>query len=275
VLPLSEKRKPLIKEYLMKKGVVVLASLALVLAFCVPAVAQPSPKSVETIVIDNFDNEDKMDWTWKVQASRSATLDTKTNVQYPILQYFDGIPNSLRPIHKEGDPIKVLGVKVKFDRKGDNWLEIFPEYKDRKDKNGAPVREIPFVGTVSQIDFWAWGAGYLYYIEVLVRDAEGRVHALDGGNLAFNGWKDIIVHVPTWFPQRSSLRSGAESMSLVGFRIRSDSRESVDDYVIYLDQIKYVSNTLDNIYDGYELKNADFGDDKTNSTSSGSSTTEK
>ena len=42
----------------MKKGVVVLGGLILGLAFCLPAAAQPSAKAVETIVIDNFD-EDK------------------------------------------------------------------------------------------------------------------------------------------------------------------------------------------------------------------------
>lgn len=41
----------------MKKGVVVLGSLILGLAFCLPAVAQPSAKAVETIVIDNFDTD--------------------------------------------------------------------------------------------------------------------------------------------------------------------------------------------------------------------------
>ena len=99
----------------MKKGVVILGSLILGLAFCVPAVAQPSSKAVETIVIDNFDTD--MEWSWAVQSSRFIAEG------YPILKKFEGIPNSLIPYHKDSDPAAmVLGVKAKYDRKGDNWF---------------------------------------------------------------------------------------------------------------------------------------------------------
>jgi hypothetical protein len=256
----------------MKKGVVVLAGLALALAFCVPAVAQPSAKAVETIVIDNFDTADQMDWTWKVQASRFASKDEKTGTQYPVMQYFDGIPNSLRPYHKDSDPAaKVLGVKVKYDRKGDNWLEIYPESKTQKDASGVAVKEIPFVGTVTQIDFWVWGANYLYYLEILVRDADGRVHVIPAGNLQFSGWRNVVVNVPGYIRQHSKLRSGVSNMSFVGFRINSDINEFVDDYVVYFDQLKYTTNTLSNIYDGYELKDSDFGDGSASSKSDAAS----
>ena len=49
-------------------------------------------------------------------------------------------------------------------------------------------------------------------------------------------------------------------MTFVGFRIRTDADEAVDDYVVYFDQLKYTTNTLSTVYDGYELKDADFGD---------------
>src|SRR5574344_2553974 len=257
----------------MKKGVVVLAGLALALAFCVPAVAQPSAKAVETIVIDNFDTADQMDWTWKVQASRFASKDEKTGTQYPVMQYFDGIPNSLRPYHKDSDPAaKVLGVKVKYDRKGDNWLEIYPESKTQKDASGVAVKEIPFVGTVTQIDFWVWGANYLYYIELLVRDADGRVHVIPAGNLQFYGWRNVVVNVPGYIRQHTKQRSKeVNDLTFVGFRIRSDKNEYVDNFVVYFDQLKYTTNTLSNIYDGYDLKDADFGDSGSGSSGSSSS----
>ena len=40
----------------------------------------------------------------------------------------------------------------------------------------------------------------------------------------------------------------------------SSTTYAVDDYVIYFDQLKYTTNTLSNVYDGYDLKDADFGD---------------
>ncbi|MCH5290375.1 MAG: flagellar filament protein FlaA [Treponema sp.] len=253
----------------MKKGVVISGCLALVCACCVPAVAQPSAKAVETIVIDNFDTPDDMEWTWDVKASRFVTEG------YPIIKNFEGIPNSLRPYRKDGDPTaQVLGVKVAYDRKGDNWFEVYPT------KDGEAY-EIPFLGTVTQIDFWVWGANYLYRLEVLVRDAYGSVHVLKVGDLKFQGWKNMVVNVPGRIRQHSKFRTG-EVFRFVGFRIRSDVTEAVDDYTVYFDQLKYTTNTLVNIYDGYDLRQSDFGDsdnaggsgsDSSSSDSSGESTT--
>jgi hypothetical protein len=94
-----------------------------------------------------------------------------------------------------------------------------------------------------------------------VRDAEGRVHILPAGSLAFYGWRNIVVNVPTWIIQHSRLRSGPESMNFVGFRIRSDPSEYVDNFVVYFDQLRYTASVLSNIYDGYELRKFDFADD--------------
>lgn len=235
----------------MKKGLFVLANLALLLIIGLPAFSQPSSKAVETIVIDNFDDAEAVDWTWKVQASRFVTEG------YPILSSFEGIPNTLRIIRgKTDDPAKVLGCKVKFNRKGDNWFEIYPSKDDKP-------YEVPFKGTVSQIDMWVWGAHYLYFLDVLVRDADGRVHIIPAGNLAYDGWKNVVVNIPTYIRQQSRLRSGPACMTFVGFRITTDPDEFVDDFMIYFDNLKYTTNALMNVFDGYELQEADFGDSET------------
>ena len=233
----------------MKKGVVVLGSLVLALAFCVPAVAQPSAKAVETIVIDNFDTPDNMEWKWDIQASRFIAKG------YPVLKTVEGIPNSLRPFHKDSDPAaQVLGAKVSYDRKGDNWFEIY-----QKDASGNRY-EYEFVGTITQIDFWVWGANYNYNLELLVRDCDGVVRTLNAGNLRFQGWKNIIINVPGWIRQHSRFRNGRPNLTFVGFRVRSAASEAVDNFAIYFDQLKYTTNTLSNIYDGYELRAVDFGE---------------
>jgi len=244
----------------MKKSVVALASLALLFGFCAPIVAQPSSRAVETFIVDDFDNKGEKNvyqtmagteqWTWNIQTSRFINKDDG----FPKMDYFAGQPNSLKALNRDKDSEpKVLGVKTSYARKGENWFEVYPEV------NGKPY-EIPFVGTCTQIDFWVWGANYLYYIDLLVRDADGRVHTLPAGNLAFNGWKNLIVTVPGSIRQHSRLRSGPESMTFVGFRVRTDPDEYVDDFNIFFDQLKYTTNTLSNIFDGYELKDVDFGD---------------
>ncbi|ERF59652.1 flagellar filament outer layer protein FlaA [Treponema socranskii] len=234
----------------MKKGLVVCMCFGLLLLFSSPAFSQEAmqtQKSTESFMIDNFNNESGNAWTWDVSASRYVADG------YPKTGYFDGIPNSLKYLLKDGkDNQKVLGVQIAFKRKGDNWFEVYP-VKDGK------AYEIPFVGTVTQIDFWVWGAHYMYFLDVIVRDADGRVHVLPAGNLAFDGWKNVVVSVPGWIRQHSRSSSGRDAMSFIGFRIRTSPEEFVDSYTIFFDQMKYVTRALANIFDGYELKEADFG----------------
>lgn len=256
----------------MKRGLTVLASLVLLFVFAVPAFSQPSSRSIETFVMDSFDsaneqnymyNGEALSWDWTASASRFVAEG------YPKMGYYDGIPNSLKQLLKGDDKEhKVFGVKTAFNRKGDNWFEIYPTKDDKP-------YEIPFVGVVTQLDFWMWGSNYLYFLEVLVRDANGRVHVLPAGNLHFNGWKNIVVNIPGWMVQHSQLRSGPENMTFVGFRIRSDAEEYVDNFVVFVDQMKYTTNSLAVIYDGYELKDADFGDDNNSKKSSSSSDVEE
>lgn len=241
----------------MKRGLKVLVSLACLFVMGLPVFSQPNSKSIETFVLDSFDSENnqeylydgkKYSWDWSVNSSRFVAEG------YPKTGYYEGMPNSLRRLRQEQDiTFKVFGVKTAFNRKGDNWFEIYPS------TNGKPF-EVPFIGNVSQIDFWVWGANYRYYLELMVRDANGVVQVINVGSLAFNGWRNFIVNIPGWIVQHSKLRSGPESLTFVGFRVRSDSEEYVDNYVIFFDQMKYTSNSLSYIYDGYELKDVSFDD---------------
>ncbi len=237
----------------MKQGVLVCVCLLLCFVLCAPVFAQPNTKSVETILIDNFDDRDAVPFNWTVQASRSIHVGEGDDV-YPKMGYVQAIPNSLRAYRTADDPEPmVLGCQVKFDRKGDNWFEIYPTDKE----TGKPY-EVALKGNTSQIDFWSWGAGYNYYLEIMLRDANGSVHVLPATTLNYQGWRNIIVSIPTSMHQRSRLRSGPETATFIGFRVRSDANEFVDDFVIYLDQLRYTSHTMDYIYDGYELRKPNF-----------------
>ncbi len=248
----------------MKKSVMSLVSFALLAAFCLPAVAQPSSRAVVTYVIDDFDNKGENEWTWGIQTSRFIDKDKG----FPKTGFFEGQPNSLKALNKNKDETpKVYGVKTSYLRKGENWFEVYPE------KDGKPY-EIEFVGTVTQIDFWVWGANYLYFVDLLVRDAEGRVHTLPAGNLAFDGWKNVVVSVPGYIRQHSRLRSGPKNMTFVGFRVRTDPDEFVDDFNMFIDQLKYTTNALSNIFDGYELRDIDFGDSSSGGKSNSGATSE-
>ncbi len=241
----------------MKRELKVLVGLACMFVIGLPVFAQPNSRSIETFVLDDFDSAGSqnylysgktLSWDWGVTSSRFIADG------YPKSGYFEGVPNSLKQLYKGTDKeFKVFGVKTAFKRKGDNWFEVYPTADDK-------AFEIPFVGIVSQMDFWVWGSGYNYYLEVMVRDALGTVKVLPAGSLAFHGWKNVIINIPGYIQQSSHLRSGPENLTFVGFRIRSDAEEYVDNFVVYFDQIKYTTNSLSLIYDGYELNDVDFGD---------------
>ena len=234
----------------MKQKVLFILSLAMLFALCVPVFAGGNT-AVETFVIDDFDSPDERDWTWEVNASRFIADG------FPKKAYVAGIPNSLRPFHDpDGPEAKVLGVQVSYNRKGDNWFEFYPTATN--DDGEKTTYEVPLKGNVSHFDFWVWGAGYRYYLEIMVRDSDGRVRVLPACATDYRGWQNIIVSIPSSINQKSRLRSGPKTLTFVGFRVRSDPAEFVDDYVIYIDALRYTTYMLSNIYDGYDLQSVDF-----------------
>ena len=105
----------------------------------------------------------------------------------------------------------------------------------------------------------------------MIRDADGRVYTLPAGNLAFNGWRNVIVQIPSYIRQHSRLRSGPTAMTFVGFRVRTDPDEYVDTFTIFFDQLKFSTNALSDVFDGYELKNVEFGDSSSSGSNNSSS----
>ena len=173
----------------MKRGLKVFIGLTCLLFIGLPVFAQPSSKSIETFVIDTFDSESNQNyvyngvtysWDWAVNSSRYVAKD------FPKTGFYEGCPNSLKLLRKgDPNPAMVLGCKTAFNRKGDNWFEIYPEV------DGKPF-EVPFVGNVTTLDFWVWGANYNYYLEVLLRDATGKVVVLQAGSLLLLFDKEIL-----------------------------------------------------------------------------------
>ncbi len=247
------------KEFEMKHNVVIFVSLLVLCLVGVPLSAQPNEHSIETIMIDDFDVADAVDWTWAVSPSVLGYIDQESGETLLSLGVTPGIPNSLVLYRDEDDPeAQVIGVQAKYQRKGNNWFELYPQMAN--DTGEVVPYEVPLKGQVTHFDFWVWGANYMYYIDILVRDADGAVHVIKAGNLAFSGWRNLVVKVPTWMRQKSRLRSGPETLTFVGFRVRTDPNEYVDDFRIFFDELKYATHTLNNIYDGYYLSDVEFGE---------------
>ena len=173
----------------MKQGVVITVFVLMFAVVCTPLAAQDSGVNYQTYMVETFDSPESSEITWNAIGSKFITEG------YPILKYFDGMPNALRVMQSDSDKeYKFLGMQFKFNRQGDNWVDLYPT-KSSGD-NAAPY-EIPLKGVVQRFDLWVWGAGYAYDLEILVRDCNGRIHTLPVGTLNYHGWRNLAVTVPT------------------------------------------------------------------------------
>lgn len=245
----------------MKQGGLIIAGLVLLFSLFFAPLAAQQTRSVnyETYIVDNFDNPDGPDWTWFAAGSKFATKG------YPVLKYFDGMPNAIRVIQKvEDGPYKFLGMEVKFDRKGDNWVDIVPMKVGSKDPKDR--MEIPFKGRIARLDMWVWGANYAYDLEILVRDCVGRVHTIPVGLVKHEGWQNMSVNIPTNIQQASPYLNGTQQMSFVAFRLRTRPTERVDSFYIFFDQFRALTDTFLPSYDGFELVGSQFSDTQNKET---------
>ena len=101
----------------MKRGLKVFIGLACFCLFALPVIAQPSSKSIETFVLDDFDNPNGQDyaygskrynWDWTVNSSRYVAEG------YPKTGYYDGIPNSLKQLRRDGSFVLVVLRELRF-----------------------------------------------------------------------------------------------------------------------------------------------------------------
>jgi hypothetical protein len=222
----------------------------------VPVAAQASSVNYETYIIENFDNPDASEWAWYAATNKYTIKNS------PVLKFFDGMPHALRVMQQAGEGVtyKIMGVEVKFDRKGNNYIDIVPTKKNTGDE--IVPYEIPFKGNVTRVDMWVWGAGYAYELEMLVRDCWGRVHTLSFGLVNHDGWQNLSVNVPTNIQQSSPYLNGVREMTFVCFRLRSRPTERVDSFYIFFDQFKALTNTFMETYDGFELVGTQFSENK-------------
>lgn len=243
----------------MKQGVALTVFVLMFTIVCIPLAAQDSGVNYQTYMVETFDSPESSEITWNGVGSKFITEG------YPVLKYFDGMPNALRVMQSDTEQqYKFLGVQFKFNRKGDNWVDIYPTKGSGEGDSAAAPYEIPLKGIVQRLDLWVWGAGYAYDLEILLRDCNGRIHTLPVATLNYYGWRNLAVTIPSNIQQRSRYLSQTKNMSFVAFRIRTQPTENVDDFYIFFDELKALTNTRLASYDGFELEKAQFADTDSN-----------
>ena len=240
----------------------------IVLAFVtvLSAYGDERTSDLNSIILENFSNETSHEWiegriprsvdfTWKMAASKFATKDEDDNgneVSYPVMAYVETWPIALYGYNREGRDIKSLGIHGKFDRKGYNWMDLYPVGTD-----GNPF-EIRLPGRIRYIDLWVWGSNLVFTIEAYVRDYQGAVHRIPMGNLAYTGWKSLRGHIPNYVRQSKRVLPHFAQLRFIKFRIWTTPGEKVDDFYIYVKQMKVLTDTFESPFDGDELSDPDY-----------------
>jgi hypothetical protein len=170
------------------------------------------------------------------------------------MRKLDAWPVALYGKNRDKEKLQVLGITGKFSRKGYNYVEIVPGTGEGQNFKPAPI---PIPGRVESLDLWVWGANYAYYLEAHVRDFQGIDHVLDFGPLQFAGWRNLRAKVPGSIPQAWKYLPRLRNLELTKLVLWTQPSEKVDEFYIYLDQIKVTTDLFETSFDGDELADAD------------------
>ncbi len=218
-------------------GLFILMSVLLAL----PVTADEETENLVSSILDDFDNPDQSKW---IIVGSKFTTEGYPKTAYPVTW-----PAALYGSNKEGKEYKVLGINGKFDRMGYNYIELIP---DRKNEKGE-YTGIPIPGRCKVLDLWTWGSNYDYYLEAHLTDYRGVTHVLPLGNLNYEGWKNLKVQIPGYIPQGRTYIPKLKQLSLVKLVMWTRPAERVDDFYIYFDQIKVLTDVFISRFDGDDL----------------------
>jgi hypothetical protein len=216
-----------------------------------------------SVILENFNGETAHHWEfgghsydydfeWALDASKFATK--ALNNSFPKQTYVEAWPMQLWGTNRNNQNVKSFGIWSKFDRRGYNWIDIYPVKPGSEGNGQGPEAfEIPVPGRISYLDMWVWGSNHNYYLEACFRDYNGVVHSLYMGNLAFVGWKNMRVQIPTSIRQSKRILPRYAGLHFVKFRIWSTPLERVDNFYIYFNQMKVLTDTFESFFDGDDL----------------------
>jgi len=210
----------------------------------------------ESFVLESFNGTGDSDYNWKVEASKFITktdsAGNELDVPYPRTIFVEAWPIAAFG-NNRGDnaqELRSFGINGMFDRRGYNWIDVYPVLADDDDENPAEIR-IP--GRVRSIDMWVWGANLRFYIEIFVRDYLGVVHTLRFGDISYAGWRNLRVNIPTNIPQSKRILPAYAGLTFVKFRVWTQPVERVDNFYVYFKQLRVLTDTFEALFDGNDL----------------------
>jgi hypothetical protein len=163
-------------------------------------------------------------------------------------------PEALFGKNKDGEELSVLGIHGSFLRKGYNYVEIVPGTGQGDSFEPKPI---PIPGRVQFLDLWVWGSNHAYSLEIYVRDYRGIDHMLPIGSIQFIGWKNLQVRVSGSIPQAWQYLPRRQGLVLTKLVLWTQPLEKVDEFYMYIDQIKATTDVFESSYDGNNLAEAE------------------
>jgi len=206
-----------------------------------PVAADEITENLMSVVLDDFDTPDQSNWI--AVGSKFATEG------FPKIAFPTAWPEALYGANKEGNDYKVLGVWGKFDRQGYNYIELIPDRKNDKDEYIG----IPIPGRIKMLDLWVWGSQYDFYMEAHLMDYRGFTHVLNLGSIKHEGWKNLRSYIPSSVPQGRRYVPQLEPLHLTKLVIWTKPWERVDNFYIYIDYLKILSDMFITRFDGQDL----------------------
>jgi hypothetical protein len=219
-------------------------TLPLLLLFpAASALADETTTNLQSKVIVSFDDEASRQWM--VQGSKFTTKD------FPQMSIVRTWPDSLYGRNPVSKDLFALGIHSRFDRKGYNAIEIIPA---KKGSDGKLVPStLPLPGRVKAFDLWVWGSNYNYTMDVHLRDFEGIDRVLHLGSLQFVGWRNMSTTITGNIPQSRRYIPRFQALELTKLVIWTTPEERVDDFYVFLDEVKVLTDLFETRFDGDAL----------------------
>ena len=235
----------------------------------IPVFGQQKTPDYRSVILESFDGEITHEWSfagknyiydyeWALDASKFATS-TRTD-SFPRQNYVEAWPLQVYGSNRNGEQnIRSFGIWGRFDRRGYNWIDVYPIVVGSGGDGQLPEPfEIPIPGRIQSMDLWVWGSNLNYTLEAYFRDYNGIVHTVNMGSIAHTGWKNLSARIPNHIMQSKRILPHYAGLTFVKFRIWTMPLERVDNFYIYFNQFKILTDTMEMFYDGDDLGDPDI-----------------
>lgn len=204
---------------------------------------EQTPTNIQTQVIEDFTGENGVRWT-----ARGSNFIADG---YPRAAYVATGPDALYTRRGNDNERSSFGVNAAFNRTGFNYLQLVP-VQENEDGEDVPVG-IPIPGVAETIDMWVWGSNRNMYVDAHLRDYRGVDHVIRMGDIAFNGWRNLTAHIPSRIPQTASTLPRFRELELTRLVVWTRPGTPVDDFYVYVDEIRVLTDLYESPFDGEEL----------------------